>query len=153
MRGLAKYLFVAGAITLGGSPIIWGVSGWSPPVKGFYYAAMVLLMTSLVLWLYGQVYWRVGQARVWASRLRPAASGNAARRRMRGRRDKLPAFLEPMGVNQGIRDNEPEKVAAIEACEHPDFTNPGGRWRWDCVACSLTVVNYRKPRPGRRNIA
>ena len=150
MRGLTKGLFIMGAITLLGATLSY-LTGWTPVSQQIYLAAMGLLTMSLVVWLYGKIYWRLGRGRVWASRVRAASSGNSIRRQRRGHRDKLPAFLKPVGVNQGMRDTQPERVAEIEACDHPDFINPGGR-RWDCVSCSLTVINDRKPRPGRRDI-
>ena len=55
------------------------------------------------------------------------------------------------GVNQGLSTHQPELVAQVETCDHPDYRQSSEK-SWDCVACSLTVITDRKPTPGARDI-
>lgn len=153
MRGMVKFNLMAAALCLAvasGAAALSAVNGvaagnWSLIP---YFAALVFLLTAAGVWLKRR-YWT---RRVYADP-RPTVSGNSIRRRLRGRRTVLPEFIEPLGVNREIRLNSPEKVAQVQACDHPDYVQGQTPRIWHCVACPLTVINDRKPRPGRRAIA
>ena len=74
-------------------------------------------MVSAGMW----VYRRVAMKRAYATVERPAVSRNSIRRQRRGRKNRKEAFLEPLGLNQGLRTYQPELVDQVETCDHPDY--------------------------------
>ena len=146
---LVQLNFLAGTGALAASNVIWVLSGLEvTSAVGIWYAVAIgLLLVSLGLWAYR----KYAMTRAWAVTAERTVSNNAVRRQRRGRRQRRPAFIEPLAVNQGIRVNRPDLVAQIETCEHPDFVQ-AGPVNWNCVSCSLTVIGNSKPDPGRREI-
>lgn len=152
MRGLIAFNFFAGALAMVAAFVIFlfdasagrELSGAS--LKA-YAVGIILLLVSCGLWAYRRYYMRRAVANVEP---RPI-SNNMIRRQRRNRPLSKEAFLESLEVNKGIRVNRPELVSQVESCDHPDYQQFGPRG-WNCVACSLTVVGNRKPKPGKREI-
>ena len=115
-----------------------------------YAVGVVLLLVSGGLYLYRKFYMR----RYYTAIKAPLISNNMIRRQRRNRRPSREAFLDPVGVNLGIRKSRPELASQVEACLHPDYqqASPNHPYNWNCVSCSLTVTGHRKPDPGPREI-
>jgi len=152
MRGLVAFNFYGGALALTAASAIFAfdaVNGreLSSASMLAYAVGIALLLASGGLWAY-----RKYCMQRYYSDLQPAlTSNNLVRRRKRNRPLKKEAFLEPLGVNQGIKVNRPELVSQVETCRHPDYIQASTKG-WNCVRCSLTVIADRKPEPGSREI-
>ena len=149
MRGLIRFNFWAGAAGLAAAPGLWAMNGMeaSTAVLLTYAIGMGLLLVSAGLWLNR----RLTMNRAYAEATQRTVSNNYLRRQFRGRRNGAKPFLEPLGVNKGLRTYRPELVEGVETCDHPDYVRRGAK-SWDCVRCSLTVIADRKPATGVREI-
>ena len=132
------------------APVLWAINGLevSTAVVMAYAIGLGLLLVSAGLW------WnrRLTMSRAYAEATQRTVSNNYLRRQRRGRRDnRSKPFLEPLGVNKGLRTYRPELFEGVETCGHPDYVRRGPK-RWDCVRCSLTVIADRKPVVGAREI-
>lgn len=149
MRGLIGFNFWAGAAGLAAAPVLWVMNGLevSTVVVVPYAVGVGLLLVSAGLWWYR----RLTMSRAYAEATQRTVSNNYMRRRLRGRRGRSKPFLDPLGVNKGLRTYRPELVEGVETCGHPGYRRAGAK-RWDCVRCSLTVIADSKPATGEREI-
>ena len=149
MRGLIRFNFWAGAGALAAAPVLWAMNGLevTTAVVLAYAIGVGLLLVSAGLW------WNrpLTMNRAYTEAKRRTVGNNYMRRRLRGRRGRSKPFLDPLGVNKGLRTYRPELVEGVETCGHPDYRRAGEK-HWDRVGCSLTVIADRKPVVGAREI-
>ena len=118
MRGLIRLNFWAGTGALAVATVLWVMNGLevSTAVVLPYAVGVGLLLVSAGLW--GNR--RLTMNRAYAEATQRTASNNYLRRQLRGRRNRSKPFLEPLGVNKGLRTYRPELVEGVETCGHPD---------------------------------
>ena len=117
MRGLIRLNFWAGAAALAVVPVLWVMNGLevTTAVVLAYAIGVGLLLVSAGLW------WnrRLTMNRAYAEAERRTVSNNYLRRQLRGRRNRAKPFLEPLGVNKGLRTYRPELVEGVENVRPP----------------------------------
>ena len=152
MQGLVAFNFCAGVLALAAATAIFtfnaanGRELSAAPLLA-YVVGVALLLVSGGLWAHR----KFAMKRYYTNSEPRTISNNLIRRRHRNRRLGREAFLEPVGVNQGMRVNRPELAQQVESCTHPDYIQVSAKG-WNCVSCSLTVIGDRKPEPGPREI-